>query len=122
MSPRAIRIWFLTHKWSSIVSTLFLLMLCVTGLPLIFHDEIDALTEDPPQYGLAGVGSSGVAEGLLPLDTILASALAQRPGEVPVFMAFDNDNPLMTVTTAPVRARLEANSANSSTISHGQTR
>ena len=28
-------------------------------------------------------------------------ALANRPGEVPVFMAFDNDQPSMTITTAP---------------------
>jgi uncharacterized iron-regulated membrane protein len=101
MSRSTIRAWFLIHKWSSIVSTLFLLMLCVTGLPLIFHDEIDLLTEAAPAYGLPGVGSSGEAPGLQPLDAMLARALAARPGEVPVFMAFDNDQPLMTVTTAP---------------------
>src|SRR3546814_19451058 len=32
---------------------------------------------------------------------MLAKALAARPGEVPVFMAFDNEQPSMTVTTAP---------------------
>src|SRR3546814_9181907 len=32
---------------------------------------------------------------------MLAKVLASRPGEVPVFMAFDNDTPLMTITTAP---------------------
>jgi uncharacterized iron-regulated membrane protein len=31
------------HTWSSLVSTLFLLLLCITGLPLIFHHEIDEL-------------------------------------------------------------------------------
>lgn len=36
------RAWAAIHTWSSLVCTLFLLMLCVTGLPLIFHDEIDA--------------------------------------------------------------------------------
>ncbi len=29
------------HKWSSIVCTVFMLLLCITGLPLIFHEEID---------------------------------------------------------------------------------
>lgn len=101
MTRRAIRLWFLTHKWSSIVCTAFLLMLCVTGLPLIFHDEIDYLTEETPSFGMPGVGSSGEAPGLLPLDDMLAKALAARPGEVPVFMAFDNDQPSMTITTAP---------------------
>lgn len=32
---------------------------------------------------------------------MLAKALAARPGEVPVFMAFDNEQPAMTITTAP---------------------
>ena len=101
MQRSTIRAWFLIHKWTSIVCTVFLLMLCLTGLPLIFHDEIDALTEIAPRYGLPGTGSSGEAPGLHPLDEMLARALAARPGEVPVFMAFDNDNPSMTITTAP---------------------
>lgn len=101
MTRRAIRLWFLVHKWSSLVCTAFLLMLCATGLPLIFHDEIDLLTEDQPEFGMAGVGSSSNAQGLLPLDEMMRRALANRPGEVPVFMAFDNDQPSMTVTTAP---------------------
>jgi uncharacterized iron-regulated membrane protein len=101
MKRSTIRLWFLIHKWTSIVCTAFLLMLCVTGLPLIFHHEIDELTEGTPQFGMPGVGSSGEAPGLRPLDEMLAKALAARPGEVPVFMAFDNDQPSMTITTAP---------------------
>ena len=101
VSRRAISIWFLIHRWTSLICTAFLLMLCATGLPLIFHDEIDHLTEGTPRYGMPGVGSSGTTPGLLPLDTMLAKALAARPGEVPVFMAFDNDQPSMTITTAP---------------------
>ncbi|MGJ3629235.1 PepSY domain-containing protein [Sphingomonas sp. MMS24-JH45] len=42
MTRRSIRAWYLVHKWTSLVCTMFLLMLCLTGLPLIFHDEIDA--------------------------------------------------------------------------------
>ena len=82
MTRRAIRLWFLVHKWSSLVCTAFLLMLCVTGLPLIFHDEIDWLTEEQPEFGMPGVGSSGTAEGLLPLDEMMQRALANSPGEV----------------------------------------
>ncbi|HKX79648.1 MAG TPA: PepSY-associated TM helix domain-containing protein [Novosphingobium sp.] len=89
------------HKWTSLICTVFLLMLCITGLPLIFHDEIDLATEEAPSFGLPGVGSSSNAAGLLPLDTVLKKALVARAGEVPVFMAFDNDQPAMTVTTAP---------------------
>ncbi|MBB3034875.1 PepSY-associated TM helix domain-containing protein [Alteriqipengyuania lutimaris] len=98
MSRRAIRFWYLIHKWSSLIPTLFLLMLCVTGLPLIFHDEIDAAFSEDYERTLAGAPS---AEAGLPLDTMLARALAERPGEVPLFMAFSQDSPLLTVTTGP---------------------
>ena len=98
MTRSTIKAWFLVHKWSSLVSTLFLLMLCVTGLPLIFHDEIDGLIGQDYEASLSGPAS---AEAGLPLDTMLQTALAQRPGEVPLFMAFSQDSPLLTVTTGP---------------------
>ena len=99
MTRSAIRFWYLVHKWTSLVCTLFLLMLCLTGLPLIFHDEIDTLTSDTPP--LSGPASSSNAPGLLSLDTMLGRALAERPGEVPLYMAFDNESPMLTVTTGP---------------------
>lgn len=99
MTRSAVRAWYLVHKWTSLVCTLFLLMLCLTGLPLIFHDEIEDLTGGPPP--LAGPASSSDAAGLLSLDTMLQRALAERPGEVPLYMAFDNESPLLTVTTGP---------------------
>lgn len=99
MTRSAVRVWYLVHKWTGLVCTAFLLMLCLTGLPLIFHDEIDALTGGPPP--LAGPASSSNAPGLLPLDAMLARALAERPDEVPLYMAFDNESPLLTVTTGP---------------------
>jgi uncharacterized iron-regulated membrane protein len=101
LSSSSIRAWYLVHKWTSLVCTAFLLMLCITGLPLIFHDEIDYLSSDAPTYGMPGVGSSSNSPELLPLDAMMVRALEERPGEVPVFMAFDNDQPSMTITTAP---------------------
>ncbi|MFV0624002.1 PepSY-associated TM helix domain-containing protein [Sphingomonas sp. ac-8] len=101
MTRGTVRAWYLVHKWTSLVCTAFLLMLCVTGLPLIFHDEIDRLSGADVAAGMAGLPSSGEGPGLLPLDTMLAKALAARPGEVPLFMAFDNERPQMTITTGP---------------------
>lgn len=101
MTRSTIKTWAWLHKWSSLVCTAFLLMLCLTGLPLIFHDEIDRLASEEPRFGLPGVASSGTHPGLLPLDAMLARALAERPGEVPLYMAFDNDRPSMTITTGP---------------------
>lgn len=78
--------------------TLFLLMLCVTGLPLIFHDEIEAAMGQDYEARIGGAPSSQAG---LPLDTMLTTALAERPGEVPLFMAFSQDSALLTVTTGP---------------------
>lgn len=96
MKQRTIRAWSWVHKWTSLVCTAFLLMLCVTGLPLIFHHEIDdALNPDHWQ-------PANPDGPLLDLDQILAVALAARPaGDVPIFMSFDDDRPVVNVTTGP---------------------
>lgn len=53
MSIEALRTWQAVHKWTSLVCTLFLLLLCLTGLPLIFRDEIEsALSDDKPPAAL----------------------------------------------------------------------
>ena len=43
MKARTVRLWSVVHTWTSLISTVFLLLLCLTGLPLIFHHEIDEL-------------------------------------------------------------------------------
>lgn len=98
MTARSIRQWFLVHKWSSILCTLFLLMLCITGLPLIFHDEIEALLEDDVATTLHGPASASAG---LPLDQMVARAQREGSGGVPLFMGFSDDGPVLTVTTGP---------------------
>src|SRR5881628_312963 len=44
-----VRLWSVVHTWTSLISTVFLLLLCLTGLPLIFHHEIDELLGYAPQ-------------------------------------------------------------------------
>jgi uncharacterized iron-regulated membrane protein len=65
-------------------------------LPLIFHHEIDdALNPD----AWAPANPDGP---LLDLDRILTVAMADRPaGHVPIFMSFDEDRPVVNVTTGP---------------------
>ena len=96
MSSGAVRAWYLVHKWTSLVCTLFLLMLCLTGLPLIFHEEIDYLTEGerPLPQVVEGAPEKN-------LDDALQTALAQFPGEIPLFMSFDVEQPVVNVTTGP---------------------
>ena len=95
MRQETVRAWSAVHSWTSLVCTVFLLMLCLTGLPLIFHHEIDdALGHD--RWRPANPDGP-----LMSYDQVLATALKARPGEVPVFMSFDDDRPVVNVTTAP---------------------
>lgn len=77
--------WSWIHKWSSLVCTVFMLLLCVTGLPLIFHEEIEHLSgvvEAPPMP--AGTPNAS-------MDQIAQTALERRPGEVIRYMFWDQD-------------------------------
>lgn len=96
MSRNSVRAWFLVHKWTSLICTAFLLLLCVTGLPLIFHHEIDeALGQGGELPPVAG------AQRLQSLDAVMAAAFKARPGEVGLYMSFDEDRPVVNVTTGP---------------------
>jgi uncharacterized iron-regulated membrane protein len=88
LSSRSIKNWYWVHKWTSLIATLFLLLLCITGLPLIFYHEIDhALGNavDPPELD-AGVERAS-------LDGIVAAAAARRPGDAVQFVYRDPEEP-----------------------------
>ncbi|HWK75878.1 MAG TPA: PepSY domain-containing protein [Povalibacter sp.] len=88
LSAPAIRNWYWVHKWTSLICTLFLLMLCITGLPLIFYHEIDHASGnsvDPPE--LPGVTSTAS------LDRIVEAARAKRPDDVVQFVSRDPEEP-----------------------------
>lgn len=77
--------WSWVHKWSSLVCTVFMLLLCLTGLPLIFSEEIEHLTgvvEAPPMP--AGTPNAS-------LDRVAQAALERRPGEVIRYMFWEQD-------------------------------
>lgn len=95
MRARALRNWYLVHKWTSLIATLFLLLLCLTGLPLIFHEEIEHYFEPHPQLRALSAGAPRID-----YDKVIASALAARPGEVVRFVGFDPQDPLGVVITA----------------------
>lgn len=94
MTPGAIRAWSWVHKWSSLVSTIFLLMLCITGLPLVFTHELDHVL-----LGHEEAAPVTVDTPMLNLDQVLDVALSRHPGEVPAFMSFDEDRPVVNVTS-----------------------
>jgi uncharacterized iron-regulated membrane protein len=65
-----------------------MLLLCITGLPLIFHEEIDELLHEQ-------VKPAAVAEGTpkADLDLTVANGLAQFPGQVAHFLIWDRHDP-----------------------------
>jgi len=96
MTRGTIKTWWLVHKWTSLICTAFLLLLCITGLPLIFWHEIDELTG-------AHVDAREMPAGTpnLPLDVLVQKALARQPGHVPLYLSFDDEQPTAYVTTGP---------------------
>lgn len=96
MTRPTLKAWFWVHKWTSLVCTVFLLLLCLTGLPLIFYEEIDHLTGAAPDVPPAAEGAS-----LAPLDTLVARAVARFPGDTPLFVSWDDHAPAVYVTSGP---------------------
>lgn len=94
MKRGTVRAWYWVHKWTSLVCTLFLLMLCLTGLPLIFGEEI---------YHASGAEAEVAppAPGAAPanLDSFIDKAVALYPGDVPLFLGWDPDHPTVYVNT-----------------------
>lgn len=77
------------HTWSSLACTVFLLVLCVTGLPLIFQDEIeDALGTPHSAAVIPGTPARS-------LDALLAAAQARYPGDATNFISLPDDDPGM---------------------------
>lgn len=86
MKARTVRIWSAVHAWTSLISTLFLFLLCLTGLPLIFHHEIDELLGYAPRPEVHA-GEKATTQ------RIAASALAADPGRVLQYISWDKDEP-----------------------------
>ncbi len=93
---RTVRRWSLVHKWTSLISTIFLLILCVTGLPLVFHQEIDNYLNPPSSMPAVAPGTTAPR-----LDTIVADALKRHPGDVMVSLGFFRDRPAVVLQSAP---------------------
>lgn len=88
MKASAVRKWSWVHKWSSLICTLFLLMICITGLPLIFHHELDDLF-----YEEVKASPIGADAGPANLDVVEGNAQAKVPGEFIQFLLWSKDEP-----------------------------
>ncbi|MDC6166624.1 PepSY domain-containing protein [Paucibacter sp. XJ19-41] len=107
MSARALKTWSWLHKWSSLICTVFMLLLCLTGLPLIFHHEIGHLlgTEiEAPEMAVDKLPNPPRVS----LDQVLATARAVHPDRVVQFASPDeHDDRIWFVTMTPTPAPTE---------------
>lgn len=76
--------WFSWHKWTSLICTVFLLLLCITGLPLIFHHEIEDI------FSEVSMGDHHVNQKLSQ-DTLLKIAELSSPGRQVRFAFWDQE-------------------------------
>ncbi|MDM0077039.1 PepSY-associated TM helix domain-containing protein [Variovorax sp. J2P1-59] len=100
MKSQRIKTWAWVHKWSSLVCTVFMLLLCITGLPLIFHHEIGHLlgTEvEAPKMPASTPRES--------LDRVLETAKALHPDRVVQYASQpEDDDAIWFVTLTPTPA------------------
>lgn len=87
MSQRSIRAWAWVHKWSSLVCTLFMLLLCLTGLPLIFHHEIGHLLGTEVEAPAMPAGTPRAD-----LDRVISVARDRAPDKVLQFVLREIDD------------------------------
>lgn len=94
MKASSVKTWHWIHKWTSLVCTVFALLLCITGLPLIFTHEIDhALgnTVDLPELSSVVLEERGGRHGSI--DDMVEDARKRRPGHAVQFVSQDDDEP-----------------------------
>ena len=87
MTTRQLRLWSWIHKWSSLVCTVFMLLLCLTGLPLIFHHEIGHLLGTEVEAPALPADTPRAS-----LDSVLQAARDKHPGKVPQYMTREIDD------------------------------
>ena len=100
MRTATLRRWYLIHRWTSLVCTLFLLMDCLTGLPLVFEDELGDLLAPHVHPAQTTSGASTAS-----LDRMVVQAREIYPALHPYAIGFDDDEPRvfvnMTATENP---------------------
>ncbi|WP_212376728.1 PepSY-associated TM helix domain-containing protein [Acetobacter persici] len=98
MTTRTLRRWFVIHKWTSLVCTLFLLVVCVTGLPMLFSEQIwdTFVGDDDPPYAALLSGTPNAS-----FDVMVAKARAMFPGQIVTGVNPDDDEPAVLISMAP---------------------
>ena len=106
MRAATIRRWSFVHTWTSLICTLFLLLLAVTGLPLIFHHELEHLLGDAPELREMAPGTPH-----LDLQQLVTAAERHRQDEVVQYFGWEADEPNGVVAITAATAGTEPNSS-----------
>lgn len=112
-SQRALRAWSVAHRWTSLVCTAFMLLLCLAGLPLVFGHELDLLTGDAIE---APELPASQADARARYDAVLRAALDAHPGHVAQYMIWEPDAPLLPVVVTAPRADTPPDDTSSTTV------
>ena len=96
MTRLALRRWFWVHKWTSLLCTIFLVLICVTGLPLVFREEIEDLLDNSRPYASTPDGTPAIS-----IDKLVAASRRMHPGEQILSISVDDDEPKIMVYMAP---------------------
>ncbi|MDN5941605.1 MAG: PepSY domain-containing protein [Nitrospira sp.] len=102
MTVGKLKNWYLIHKWTSLICTIFLLLLCVTGLPLVFRDELAVLLGEaiePPEAATTTVPVN--------LQAMVDDAQARLPKDHVQFLTLDDQHPAWFVSLAATLTSVE---------------
>ncbi|MFT3815563.1 MAG: PepSY-associated TM helix domain-containing protein [Acidovorax sp.] len=91
-----LQVWKAIHQWTSLICTAFLLLICLTGLPLIFSEEIDHWLDGDPPYATLPADTPAAS-----LDGMVAESQRRYPGQIITFAFVDDDEPKVVVGMAP---------------------
>ncbi|SNS89060.1 PepSY-associated TM helix domain-containing protein [Pseudomonas segetis] len=106
MRSNTIKRWSQIHTWTSLICTLFLLMLALTGLPLTFHHELEHLLGEAPELRQMPVDTPRLS-----LQQLVDKAESSRPGEVIQYIGYDEDDSNGVIAITAATAGTEPNSS-----------
>lgn len=101
-AARKLKRWYAIHKWTSLICTAFLLLICITGLPLVFREEINRWLE-PHQYAALPADTPTAS-----FDRFAATAHGMHPDDIIASMYVDDDEPQVYVWMAPSFTAMKA--------------
>jgi len=97
VAARNLRRWYWIHKWSSLVCTAFLLVICISGLPLVFMEEINDAILPAREAAPRQPGDVSAAD----IDQMIVTARSRFPGHAITYVSLDDDEPTAFIGLVP---------------------